>query len=215
MFLLDFIVNLSYNKSMESLKEIVSKNIINLRKANNLTQLELAKKINYSDKAISRWEKGEVLPDVEIIQTLSIVFNVPMSAILENQDDNKKIKLTKPTKQDILSQIFIICEIWTIISVIYAYLNISKGMNLWQLFTWGVPATALILFVLSNKRKNNILSFTYGTILNWSAITCLFLQMLTSSPWYIFLLGIPVQGMLIVRYLFNHKLNPILKRKQK
>ena len=78
---------------MESLKEIVSKNIINLRKANNLTQLELAKKINYSDKAISRWEKGEVLPDVETIQTLSIVFNVPMSAILESQDENKKIKL--------------------------------------------------------------------------------------------------------------------------
>jgi len=200
---------------MESLKEIVSKNIINLRKANNLTQLELAKKINYSDKAISRWEKGEVLPDVETIQTLSIVFNVPMSAILESQDENKKIKLTKPTKQDILSQVFIICEIWTIISVIYAYLNISKGMNLWQLFTWGIPATALILLVLSNKRKNNILSFIYGTILVWSAITCLFLQMLTSSPWYIFLLGIPVQGMLIVRYLFNHKLNPILKRKNK
>jgi len=200
---------------MESLKEIVSKNIINLRKANNLTQLELAKKINYSDKAISRWEKGEVLPDVETIQTLSIVFNVPMSAILESQDENKKIKLTKPTKQDILSQVFIICEIWTIISVIYAYLNISKGMNLWQLFTWGIPATALILLVLSNKRKNNILSFIYGTILVWSAITCLFLQMLTSSPWYIFLLGIPVQGMLIVRYLFNHKLNPILKKKNK
>jgi len=200
---------------MESLKEIVLKNIINLRKANNLTQLELAKKINYSDKAISRWEKGEVLPDVETIQTLSIVFNVPMSAILESQDENKKIKLTKPTKQDILSQVFIICEIWTIISVIYAYLNISKGMNLWQLFTWGIPATALILLVLSNKRKNNILSFIYGTILVWSAITCLFLQMLTSSPWYIFLLGIPVQGMLIVRYLFNHKLNPILKRKNK
>ena len=200
---------------MENLREIVSKNIINLRKANNLTQIELSKKINYSDKAISRWEKGEVLPDVETIQILSEVFNVPMSALLEKQDESTKGKLTKPTKQEILSHSFIICEIWTIISVIYAYLNISKGYNLWQIFLWGIPATALILLVLNRKRKNNITSFIYGTILVWSTITCLFLHMLNSCPWYIFVLGVPIQGMLVVRYLFNYKQQPLIKSKHK
>ena len=78
---------------MKNLKEIISKNIINLRKANNLTQVELSKMINYSDKAISRWEKGEVLPDIETIQTLSEVFKVPMSAILEDSEDLTKSKL--------------------------------------------------------------------------------------------------------------------------
>lgn len=200
---------------MDDLREIIPQNIINLRKANHLTQIELAKKINYSDKAISRWEKGEVLPDIETIQKLSEIFNVPISAILEKQNDLSKSKLTKPSKQEILSHSFILCEIWTIISVIYAYLNISQSYNLWQIFLWGIPATALILLVLNRKRKHNITSFIYSTILTWSSITCLFLHMLKFCPWYIFILGVPIQGMLVVRYLFNYKQKPLLKSKRR
>ena len=211
--LLDFIANLKYNIIMENLREIVSKNIIELRKASNLTQIELAKKINYSDKAISRWEKGEVLPDIETIQVLSDVFNVPMSAILEKKENNQA-KLSIPSKQDILSQIFIICEIWLILSVVYAYLNISKGHNIWQIFLWGIPATALILLMLNRKKKNNLTSFIYATVLVWSTITCIFLHMLNSCPWYIFILGVPAQGMLIVRFLFNYKRKPLIKTKR-
>ena len=197
---------------MNNLKDTVSKNITALRKANNLTQLELAKKINYSDKAISRWEKGEVLPDIETIQTLSEVFNVPMSAIIESNEELPK--LVKPTKQEVLSQIFLICEIWAVLSVVYAYLNISNGLNVWQIFIWGIPATALLLILQNRKDKNNILLFIYGTILAWSIITCLFLHMLDTCPWYFFILGVPVQGMLIVRFLFNYKQKIRLKTKR-
>ena len=48
-----------------------------------LTQVGLAKKINYSDKAVSRWEKGEVLPDIETLDALSKIFNVPLSYLIE------------------------------------------------------------------------------------------------------------------------------------
>jgi len=198
---------------MKELKEIVSKNLISLRKMNNLTQLELSKKINYSDKAISRWEKGEVLPDVETIKVLSEVFNVPMSAILEDNDNIAKVKLSKPSKQEILSQIFLICEIWTLLSVIYVYLNLSNGQNIWQMFIWGIPATAFVLLVQNRKAKNNIINFIYGSILVWSFITCLFLHMLDACPWYFFILGVPVQGMLVVRYLFNYRQKINLKGK--
>ena len=64
---------------MENVKAIVSQNLLRLRKENNLTQAELAKRINYSDKAISRWEAGEVVPDLETIYALSEVFDVPIS----------------------------------------------------------------------------------------------------------------------------------------
>ena len=49
----------------EDIKHNFSENLIKLRKAKNLTQLQLAEKLNYSDKAISKWEVGSVLPDVE------------------------------------------------------------------------------------------------------------------------------------------------------
>jgi transcriptional regulator with XRE-family HTH domain len=50
---------------VEDLKSIVAKNITNLRQSAKLTQIELAERLNYSDKAISKWERGEALPDLE------------------------------------------------------------------------------------------------------------------------------------------------------
>ena len=56
---------------MDNLNYIVSKNLSDLRKRNGLTQAELAEKLNYSDKAVSKWEKGESLPGVEVLYKLS------------------------------------------------------------------------------------------------------------------------------------------------
>ena len=57
-------------------KQIVARNITNLRKTNGLTQLELAEKLNYSDKAISKWERGESLPDVYMLQVIAEMFGI-------------------------------------------------------------------------------------------------------------------------------------------
>ena len=61
---------------MEDLKIIIADNLISLRKANKLTQLELAEKLIYSDKAISNWERGESLPDIIILKQLADIYNV-------------------------------------------------------------------------------------------------------------------------------------------
>ena len=57
--------------TQEEIKSNFSKNLIRLRKSHNLTQLQLAEQINYSDKAISKWEVGSVLPDIETMITIS------------------------------------------------------------------------------------------------------------------------------------------------
>ena len=51
-------------------KKQVAKNLVYYRKLNKMTQNELAQKLNYSDKAISKWERGENLPDLYILQVL-------------------------------------------------------------------------------------------------------------------------------------------------
>ncbi len=191
---------------MENVKAIVSQNLIRLRKEKNLTQAELAKLINYSDKAISRWETGDVVPDLETIYALSEVFGVPVSEITEKQSEEKETKENAPSlSQKILSQIFLVCEIWFIIGAIFVYLKISRQTNLWQIFVWGVPATALMLWFFNRKEPLNVLLFIYASIFVWSFITCVYLHLLDSNPWYIFFLGLPLQGLLIVRYIFNYK----------
>ena len=61
---------------MEDLKVIFAQNLIALRKQMKLTQIELAEKINYSDKAVSKWERGESIPDVSVLMVIANLFNV-------------------------------------------------------------------------------------------------------------------------------------------
>ena len=145
------------------------------------------------------------MPDIETIQRLSEVFDVPMTAIIEKQKKQQQETKTKPTKQEVLSQIFLVCEIWTILSVAYAYLNISSGLNVWKIFLWGVPATVLLLYIVNLRHKHNVSSFVYGTIFIWTFTACLFIQMIHLHAWFFFILGIPIQGMLVVRYLVKHE----------
>lgn len=197
---------------MENVKKTVSQNLIRLRKENNLTQAELAKLINYSDKAISRWETGEVVPDLETIYSLSEVFGVPVSEIIEEpraedkfKDRAEKKDESRTISQKILSQIFLLCEIWLIITVVFVYLKLSRQTTLWQLFVWGVPASAMALWIYNRRSNSNILLFICSTVFTWSFITCVFLHLLDSNPWYMFFIGLPIQGLLIIRYIFNYK----------
>ena len=51
----------------ENVKEIIAANLVSLRKGSRLTQQQLAERLNYSDKAVSRWENAETLPDIETL----------------------------------------------------------------------------------------------------------------------------------------------------
>lgn len=194
-----------YNVGMENVKAIVSQNLIRLRKESGLTQAELAKQINYSDKAISRWETGEVVPDLETLYALSEVFGVSVSSITEKPSEEKDRRQTTTLSRKILSQIFLVCEIWFIICAVFVYLKISRETSIWQIFVWGVPATALVLWFFNRKEQINVLLFVYASVFVWSLITCVYLHLLDSNPWYLYFLGLPLQGLLIVRYIFNYK----------
>ncbi len=192
---------------MKNIREIIATNIIQLRKTHDLTQKSFAEKINYSDKAVSRWEKGEVVPDIETLQVIADCFEVPITKLLEENDlqvDKKQI-----TRNELLSQILFVFEIWTIISVLYVYMNVAYNQNLWKTFLLGIPISAFIL-LLFNLNKSNIAKFVYGTIFTWSLLICGFVFMLPVIAWYVFIIGLPMQGILILKYLFKVKQKNIL-----
>ena len=68
---------------MEEVKNIVAKNIYELRKKNNMTQLELAEKLNYSDKTVSKWEKGENSPDITVLVEIANIFGVSLDYLVK------------------------------------------------------------------------------------------------------------------------------------
>ena len=65
--------------------------IYSLRKENNMTQLQLSRLLNVSDKAVSKWERGLGRPDLSLLPQLSKIFNVDIEKMLSGQLDANKV----------------------------------------------------------------------------------------------------------------------------
>ncbi len=61
-----------------------------LRKEKNMTQKELAQKLNLTDKAISKWERGIGFPDIAMLKPLAEIFNVSIIELLNGEKENVK-----------------------------------------------------------------------------------------------------------------------------
>lgn len=79
-------------------QEKIGKFISELRKEKNITQMELADKLNITDKAISKWENGRCMPDISFLEELSKIFNVSVNELLNGERKYKKRKINKDIK---------------------------------------------------------------------------------------------------------------------
>ena len=70
---------------MKDIKRILAKNLTDLRLRNHLTQLELAEKLNYSDKTISKWERGESSPDISVLVEIADLFGVTLDDLVKSE----------------------------------------------------------------------------------------------------------------------------------
>ena len=89
---------------MENIREIIGENLASLRKEAKLTQLELAEKFNYSDKAVSKWEKGDTIPDIETLYNLCQFYGVTIDYLTHqgSLNDKKEYVLKKHSIEAIL-----------------------------------------------------------------------------------------------------------------
>lgn len=197
---------------MKSVVEIIPENLIKLRKQNNLTQIDLAQKINYSDKAISRWEKGEVSPSVEILEKLALVYDVPIAYFFEEHLDGEQKKINEKKRNLYISIMFsIVLIVWTVAVLGFFIVNNLFHNYYWQVFMWALPVTAYVIKWCFNNYFNRKLSILLSSICCWLTIISIYVQFLSLNLWQIFLFGIPVQ-LTIILINFLHRVN---KPKQK
>ena len=81
-----------YNAVMEELRQTIADNLVAYRKQAGLTQQELAEKLNYSDKAVSKWERAEGVPDVLVLKTIADLYGVTVNDFLVNHKATKKLR---------------------------------------------------------------------------------------------------------------------------
>ena len=185
---------------MKELREIIGQNLTELRKQKGYTQISLAERLNYSDKAISKWEKGTSLPSIDVLLDLADLYGVTLDYLVK-EGDSKEKKLLKndnvKRRNHILITLLSSILVWIVATTLYVFTYIpTKEPSLWTIFLWAVPVNAIVLIVFNGiwgKRKYLAIPVL---LLIWSLLASIHLQVLMVLPevnlWLIYLLGIPL-----------------------
>lgn len=198
--MLDFWVKIYIIVGMKNIKQIVADNLRKIRKENNLTQVEFAKKINYSDKAVSRWENCEVVPDIETLQKISEVYGLSIAYFFnENNESPSNPKQNFVQKYNQIIMLFLsICVVCVFATVLFVYLNMIYNYVFWQIFVWAVPVSLFVAIYFNKKWGNRTWTLVLSSVALWSLIASFYLQFLAQNIWLIFIIGLPIQALIIV-----------------
>lgn len=184
---------------MENLNFMIGKNLQILRKKNSLTQAELAEKLNYSDKAISKWEKGDSLPPIEVFYKLSQLYGVSIDNIVNEQKIKPHvIESSYLRKRYLHITLLSLLAVWLVALVCFVFIHIFTDKYYPITFAWAVPVSTivgLVFDVIWNKCK---VMFWLISVLVWSILLCLAVQLLHFNVWEILLFGIPLQIAIII-----------------
>ena len=179
---------------MDERKATIASNLIRLRLAAGMTQAELGEKLNYSDKSISKWERGDVTTDVFVLMQIADIFGVDVDYLLKPHNEIEPVIYNKPvntaTYTTNMITLVTVLGIWTVALFVFVILWICD-MVVWLVFVYAVPVSLITLLVLNSVwnggRKNRFII----AALVLSIIGTVYLTFLSRNLWQLWLLAIP------------------------
>lgn len=205
----------------EMLKKQIGANIAAYRKRLGMTQAGLAEKLNYSDKAISKWERGESVPDVLILCQLAELFQITVNdlvvdpnALPENPGTvervmGKAVEKTLKRKADkriILGLSSVL--VWFVALLTFVVLSSFGIPNTWLAFIFAIPADAIVLLSLRSAWHDFRWNQMLISAIVWGGILSLYMTLLVLcdiNMWKLFLLGIPGQAAIFLWFRLYRK----------
>ena len=130
-----------------TLRKTVAKNIAQYRKAHHDTQLDLATKLNYSDKSVSKWERGESLPDVYILSQIAELYGVSVSALIGEIQPPKE---SKP-HYHLFILLLSLALTMAVATLLFSMFMICKvDYPAWMFFVYALPVCSIICIVFTS-----------------------------------------------------------------
>ena len=194
---------------MNDFKKIVAKNITQLRTSLGMTQTQLGEALNYSDKSVSKWERGESLPDVYVLKNIADLAGVTVDWLLSDHE-GEEAPVPAPVQKKVhrYSRTFIsmtvLAGIWALAVLIFVILWICN-IVVWQVFVYAIPVSLITMLVLNSiwgSRENNLYIIS-GIV--WGLISSVYLSFLSNNWWQLFILGIPAQIIIILAFSIKNR----------
>jgi transcriptional regulator, XRE family len=182
----------------ESLKKTIAGNMLIYRKRAGLTQAELAEKINYSDKAVSKWERGDGMPDVAVLCEMAEIFGVTLNDMVS---EKAPAKLPPVRGMRIIITCLSLAIVWLVATLVSTVLTIAAPWFRygWMAYIYGIPISFVVLTVFTAVWKHTLFLFISVSGLIWTVILAIYL-----SLWFIpniallFVLGAPLEFMAVL-----------------
>ena len=201
---------------MEDIKSVIAENISRLRRENNMTQIELADRLNYSDKAISKWERGESVPDISVLKAIADLFGVSVDYLIssehekiaESADEDAEIAKNKKRKHTMVAGMSVLL-VWLVAATVFVPIDIATtdAVAHWLTFAYAVPISMIVWLVFNSIWFNRRRNFLIISIMMWSLIMAIHLSVLVGGYnfWQFYLIGIPGQLIIILWSIIGKK----------
>ncbi len=189
---------------MEETRLALASNLIKLRTGAGMTQAELGEKLNYSDKAVSKWERADALPDVLVLKQIGDLFRVSIDDLLNTHDlwEKPKEQASKSFlhKYSITAITMVaIAGIWTLAVAIFAILWML-GHVVWSVFVYAIPVTLITYLVLhSIWRGGKHNAYIVGALV-FSIIGTIYIALLEYHLWQLFLVVVPAEVVVFLSF---------------
>lgn len=190
-----------------TLKSIIAENITACRKAKGLTQLEVAEKLNYTDKAVSKWERAESIPDITTLYQLAELYGVTLNDLCTEHSGSRFGGISKVLRSHKLIIPFLSAGlVWLVATVVFSFLAMFQAVpKPWLAFLYAVPVSIIVLLVFNAIWGNKIFSSLLISFLIWSIPTCLVLTITFTRIWFLFIIPIPLQILVVLWYIMRIK----------
>lgn len=169
----------------EEIKKTIGKNIAFYRQKAGMKQTELARKLNYSDKSISKWECGDGVPDVLVLKKIGDIFGITLNDFLGEKPKNYT---PERQKKHIIIPFISVFLCWFVMSIIFILLQIISDyihvpvLVPWLVFIWAIPLSAIILLVFSKIWWTRLTNALLVSLLDWSLIIAVHLTFTYAYP---------------------------------
>ena len=189
------------------LREITAKNITALRTAKKMTQLELGEALSYSDKAISKWERGEAVPDAYVLVELSRIFGVSVDWLLSPHTEDEPAPRPNADRDRLRMAITLISFLGVFFAATVAFVTMALVWHFyWQIFIYALPAALIVLLVFNSLWGRRILTLPIVGLLVASAVLVAYIACLPNNYWLLFVILAPAELMVFLsKFLIRKK----------
>lgn len=202
---------------MEELNQIIANNLIHFRKSVGLTQSQLAEKLCYSDKSVSKWERGDSVPDIVVLKKLADLYNITVDALISPNAKKGKFGrnfLPFLRQKHTLISLMSIGLVWVLATIVFACLGMiyPESTNLWKIFIIALPVSFVVAIVFSEIWGKNLFRAISISGLVWSLALTFYLTIDIMKNWLIFIVPIPITVLVAVWFGFRNKFLNKLKQ---